>query len=138
MHSNAEESLMLPVNVDNVIAATTFVVERLSAIGCPAKAQAQISVIIDEIFSNIVRHARGAKTAEIRFSFDPETRMVHLTFSDEGAPYNPIRHEEPNVSLPIEKRKIGGLGIFLVRKLSDGLSYEYANGKNILHVDKRI
>ena len=138
MHLNVEKKLLLPAVPDSILRATAFVDSLLEGIGCPPKAHSQLSVIIDEIFSNIVHHAKGAETAEIRFTFTPETRTVRLTFADRGIPYNPLRYETPDVTLPAEKRAIGGLGIFLVRKLADGISYEYADGKNILSIDKRI
>ena len=138
MHTNAPYLLVLPVVFESLPRAAAFVEEHLDTIACSMKARAQLSVILDEIPSNIVRYAKTAETSEICFSFDPETRTVHLTFTDDGEPYNPLRHREPDVSLPVEKRQAGGLGIFLVRKLADAVSYEYADGKNILRVDKKI
>ena len=138
MHLNAKESIVLPAIPDSILKATDFVDRLLDTLNCSAKAHAQLSVIIDEIFSNIVHHARGAYTAEIRFSYDPETHVVELTFLDEGTPYNPLLHKEPDTTLPAEKRAIGGLGIFLVKKLTDRLSYEYSGGKNILHIWKTV
>ena len=138
MHPNIEKTLLLPVGPDSILKATAFVDSLLETIGCSAKTHSQLSVIIDEILSNIVHYAKGADTAEIRFVFTPETRIVRLTFTDKGIPYNPLRYDAPDVTLPAEKRAIGGLGIFLVRKLSDAISYEYADGKNILSIEKRI
>ena len=138
MHFHAKDNLRLPAVPDSILTATAFVEERLEALGCSHKVTAQMSVVIDEILSNIVRHARGAETAELIFAYDSERKVVNLTFLDMGKPYNPLLHEEPDVTLPAEKRAIGGLGIFLVRKLTDGISYEYADGKNILRVQKRL
>ena len=61
-----------------------------------------------------------------------------ITFIDSGLPYNPLGKSDPDVSLPAEEREIGGLGIFLVRKMMDDLSYEYKDGKNILKVRKLL
>ena len=69
-------------------------------------------------------------------SDDPVT--VTLTFIDQGVPYDPLKREEPDVTLPAEKRGIGGLGIFLTKKTMDDVSYEYRDGQNILTLKKKI
>ena len=60
------------------------------------------------------------------------------TFIDKGIPYHPLENKDPDVTLDIEKRKIGGLGIFLVKEMMDEVSYEYADGKNILKLKKNL
>ena len=63
---------------------------------------------------------------------------LELTFIDKGIPYNPLENKDPDVTLDIEKRKIGGLGIFLVKEMMDEVSYEYADGQNILKIKKNL
>ena len=55
-----------------------------------------------------------------------------MTFTDDGIPYNPIKAEEPDVTLSAEERKIGGLGIFMVKKMTESMEYTYEDDKNIL------
>ena len=59
-----------------------------------------------------------------------------MTFIDQGIPYNPLESKDPDITLDIEDREIGGLGIFLVKKTMDELSYEYVDGQNILTMKK--
>ena len=59
------------------------------------------------------------------------------TFLDGGTPFNPLTMKAPDTSLKARERKIGGLGIFMVRKLADEVTYEYADGKNILKIRKK-
>ena len=61
-----------------------------------------------------------------------------MTFIDQGIPYNPLENKDPDITLDIEDREIGGLGIFLVKKTMDELSYEYADGQNILTMKKEL
>ncbi|MDD3340488.1 MAG: ATP-binding protein, partial [Lachnospiraceae bacterium] len=59
-----------------------------------------------------------------------------ITFIDRGIPYNPLARKDPDVTLSAEDRKIGGLGIYMVKKSMDAISYEYVNGQNILKICK--
>ena len=85
-------------------------------------------------------------TFQIHFSFLHSVQVeiknfperLELTFIDKGIPYNPLENKDPDVTLDIEKRKIGGLGIFLVKEMMDEVSYEYADGKNILKLKKNL
>jgi anti-sigma regulatory factor (Ser/Thr protein kinase) len=59
-----------------------------------------------------------------------------ITFIDSGIEYNPLAKTDPDVTLKVEDREIGGLGIFLVKKCMDDVRYEYKDGKNVLTIEK--
>ena len=126
--------------VGNIEAITEFVDQELEARECPLKEQMQIRVAIDEIVANIAQYAYtpGTGNVTVCFDFEEQERTAVLTFIDEGIPYDPMQKEDPDVSLPAEKREIGGLGIFLVRKTMDDMAYRREDGKNILTVRKKI
>ncbi len=69
---------------------------------------------------------------------DVEKNQVYITFIDRGNPYNPLEKLDPDVTLSAEKRSIGGLGIFKVKKSMDDMRYEYKDGQNILTITKRL
>ena len=74
-----------------------------------------------------------------RVSFDiTEDRVARIIFEDSGVPYDPLAKEDPDVTLSANERQIGGLGIFMVKKTMDSVSYEYSEGKNILTLEKRL
>ena len=126
--------------IDNVDDVTDFVNEELESMGCPMKEQFQIDVAIDEIFSNIARYAYAPGTGNATVIVEPgdQPRSVRLTFIDSGTPYNPLEHEDPDIGLPAEQRETGGLGIFIVKNTMDDVSYEHANGNNVLRFEKRF
>ena len=130
----------VPAIIESIPVVTAFIDEQLEALSCPMKAQMQIDVAIDELFSNIARYAYGdgAGDATVRFSFDESTRRVSITFFDRGFPFDPLEQDEPDVTRSAEERTIGGLGIFLVRKTMDGMEYTYENGANVLTIYKKI
>ena len=126
--------------IDNVPAVTRFVDEKLEALDCPLRAQTQIDVAIDELFSNIAKYAYHPDTglATVRVEVEKDPLAVIITFIDNGIPYDPLSTAVPDVTLSAEQRQVGGLGIYLVRKTMDEITYEYKNGQNILKIKKAI
>ena len=118
----------------------TFVAGELEAVNCPEEMQKQLLIVVDEIFANIANYAYegGEGCASVRLETGTEPRSIVMTFIDGGIPFDPLTMKTPDTSLKARERKIGGLGIFLVRKLTDDVSYTYADGKNILRIMKRF
>ena len=126
--------------LENIPSVTAFIDSQLEAVDCPIKAQMQIDVAIDELFSNIARYAYpdGRGHATVRFVFDEANRTISLIFADSGIPFNPLEQQEPDVNKPLAERPIGGLGIFLVRKTMDAVDYRREDGQNILTIQKKL
>lgn len=126
--------------INDVTAATEFLEEELTKLGCSMKTVIQCNVALDEIFSNIVNYgypdAPGPVTVKLREAFEPH--RVYICFEDSGIPYDPLQNEDPDVTLSAEERDAGGLGIFMVKKTMDEVQYRYENGKNILSLMKLI
>ena len=134
------KELTVDAAIENIPAVTAFVEEQLEQVGCPMKAQMQIDIAIDELFSNIAQYAYTPKTgkATVRVEVTGNPMAVVISFIDNGIPYDPLAKADPNVSLPADERQIGGLGIFMVKKSMDEINYEYKNGQNILTIKKHI
>lgn len=134
------KEITVDATIENVQTVTDFVDERLEEVNCPMKALMQINIAIDELFSNVARYAYSDKTGKITVSVDTKGKpmKVQLTFVDEGVPYDPLSKEDPDITLAAEERKIGGLGIYMVKKTMDDFQYEYKDGKNIVTVCKVI
>jgi len=124
-----------PSNDNALQDATAFLEERLDAADCPIKAKMQLLVALDEVFSNIIRCAGASGIAlELRFSKKPFG--LTMSVSDDGKPFDPLRQPLPDTSISPDERPVGGLGILLLRKTMDDLSYRYAHGCNILSMKK--
>ncbi len=134
------DELELEAVNENLVQVQAFADERLASADCPPKVQRQIALAVEEIFINIASYAYapgiGKATVRVEVSKDPVT--VTITFVDHGMPYDPLAKEDPDVSLPANERKIGGLGIFMTKKLMDDIAYTYEDGKNILTLKKNI
>ena len=126
--------------VENLSTVIDFVDEQLQAANCPMKIQMQIDVAVEEIFVNICNYAYSPDVgpATVRVSITDQPPMVDITFIDNGVPYDPLKREDPDISLSAEQRGIGGLGIFIVKKSMDDVKYEYRDGHNILTLKKGL
>lgn len=95
----------------------------------------QIAIIFDEIYSNIVKYSK-AENLELKVGMTEE--FLYLVFEDDGIPYNPLENQEPDTGVPIGERGIGGLGLFMVKRMTEYMEYKYQNGKNQFIVGKKI
>ena len=132
--------LNIDAEVNNLDQVLAFVDEELENYGCSPKTQMQIDIAVEEIFVNIASYAynpeKGSALISVETQEDP--LAVIITFTDGGVPYDPLKKPDPDVTLSAEKRQIGGLGIYMVKKSMDNVTYEYKDGKNILTITKKF
>lgn len=107
-------------------------------IGKPMKLLMQIDLAVEEIFVNIANYAYEDKIGKVWVECTLENDILTIIFEDEGKPFDPLKKDDPDVTASAEEREIGGLGIFLTKKLMDDVNYEYKNGRNVLTLVKKI
>ena len=134
------KELTIAATVENIETVTDFVNEQLESLDCPMKAQMQIDIAIDELFGNIAHYAYNPEIGEatVRVEVVENPLSVVITFIDNGVPYDPLKNDDPDTTLSAEERDIGGLGIYMVKKSMDNITYEYKDGQNILKIKKNI
>ncbi len=139
MNGNAKE-LDVEATDEMLDTVIDFVNEELEKTGADMKAITQIDVAVEELFVNIAHYAYNPDTgpAKVRIEVDDDPLAVSITFFDNGIPYDPLAKPDPDVSLSVEERQIGGLGIFMVKKSMDNVEYEYKDGQNILKITKKL
>ena len=134
------KELTIEATTGNIETVTDFVNEQLETLDCSMKVQMQVDIAIDELFSNIAHYAynpeTGSATVQVEVTENP--LAVVITFIDHGKPYDPLAKEDPDTKLSAEERQIGGLGIYMVKKTMDDVSYEYKDGRNILKIKKNL
>ena len=106
-----------------------FLDTTLGAWEIPMKVVSKLQIVADEIYSNIVRYsqAKNAKVTAVQ-----NGTVLSLRFEDDGKPYDPTTAAEPDITASAEQREIGGLGIFMARKMMDNMDYMYKDGYNVL------
>jgi anti-sigma regulatory factor (Ser/Thr protein kinase) len=99
----------------------------------------EIELILEEWLTNVVQYGlAGVASPSLSFELKANKREAILRLSDNGKPFDPVRHPEPDLTVPVEHRPIGGMGIFMIKKLSDELTHERTGGLNILKVRKSL
>ena len=116
-------------NGNSYAAMQAFLEQRLEGAGVSLRVQNRVQVAADEIWSNIV-HYSGASQASLELRWEEET--LFLRFTDDGKPYDPTAAPEPDTTLTADERKIGGLGLHMVRKMTTSMTEQYSGAKNSL------
>ena len=98
-----------------------------------------INICLDELFTNIVNYGFEDKLEHMtRFTINLDNKVLTLIIEDEGIAFNPLEKEDPEIPADLIDVRIGGLGIHIVRKLMDDISYKREQGKNRLTMKKFI
>lgn len=100
----------------------------------------KIELSVEEAVDNVVNYAYegGIGWLEAGTRLDNESLILTIELRDAGVPFNPLEREDPDITLPADQRSVGGLGIFLCKKLMDNISYRYEDGNNVLVMTKRV
>jgi anti-sigma regulatory factor (Ser/Thr protein kinase) len=100
----------------------------------------KLRLSIEEAVENVVRYAYdgGIGWLETNIDFNQDTLLLTIQLRDAGVPFNPLEKADPDVTLSAEDRNIGGLGIYLCKKMMDNIEYRYEDGNNVLTMTKRV
>lgn len=141
------KELITAAKTDNLSEVLTFLEGYLEEKDCSPKASMQLAIAVEEMFVNIANYAyKGSdlpdndRTAKITIE-DTEINgspAVSVSLFDKGMPYDPLAKEDPDTTLSAEEREIGGLGIFMVKKSMDNVSYKRVDDMNIFTMEKTI
>lgn len=134
------KELVVEATTQNMNKVLAFVDDQLDAVDCPMLTQTSIEIAVEELFVNIAHYAYVQETgiAVVQVTVREDPLSVEITFIDHGRQYDPLTRPDPDITLPRQKRKKGGLGIFMVKQSMDAVAYEYKDGKNILTIKKNL
>lgn len=119
---------------------TDYVEAELEEAGFSFKDILRMKVCLEEVFINVAHYAYGDTTGDVVIGIEHDTVNNQIVFSitDSGTPFNPLAKTDPDVTLALEERQIGGLGIFICKKIMDDILYNHIDGKNVLTMIKKI
>ena len=115
-----------------------FIVENYGQYFSSEKLNFQINMVVDEIFGNIAKYAfnnEGGKVNILSWMEENPLRL-NIKFVDNGVPFNPLELEEPDITSSLDNRRIGGLGIYIVKNMVDSFVYKYIHKCNVLTITK--
>ena len=133
------KNLTLPNDVQEVPQLAAFVEDICEVAGIDMGTTMKMNLAIEEAVVNVMNYAypSGVK-GEVRIKAEVHEGYVEFLISDDGTPFNPTEVEDADTTLSAEERKIGGLGIFLVKHFMDIIEYKYEDGQNILTLRKNL
>ena len=130
------KTLRIAAEVGKLTDVLFFIDTLLADAGCPMKAPMQIDVALEELFVNIAHYAYPNSAGDAEIDVNVTQEYIEITLTDSGIPYDPLAKPDPDITLSAAERAIGGLGIFMSKKLMDEISYKREDGKNILTIKK--
>ena len=131
-------TLAVPGTLDGLAEAVRAAQAFCDEVEAPGLARANVMTALDEVLANIVHHGLRGIPGTIELTMDLDERGVVACVADTAAPFDPLLMPLPDTSLPLEQRKLGGLGIALVRALTDDVAYERRDGRNHLTLTWRV
>lgn len=134
LHTEPPESKKFFLSKETFDDVTAYIAERCSAAGCDEATVDHIVIASSEILANIDTYVYE-NGGEIEVMTKCRDRRMTVVFKDNGKPFDPLSAQEPDVTLPLSKRRPGGLGIFIVKKLMSDISYIYENDQNVLTIE---
>ena len=139
MERKVSKQLVIRNSVEELNRVVAFLEQLEEEWQFPAGSIIPINLVLDEALSNVIFYAyEEGSTHEIMIDVDYDSNQLAITVTDTGKPFDPTQKEEPDIHLPADQRPIGGLGIFLMRKIMDEISYQRSGQENILRMTKRI
>jgi len=129
----------VPADPAQLSVLTEFLREFGSAAALAPTQVGTFELALEEIFMNIVMYGSQPGIApRVEVSLDLGTDAVTMTVEDDGPQFDPLSLPPPDVTASLADRRVGGLGVFLVRKIMDTVSYELIAGRNQLRMSKRL
>jgi sigma-B regulation protein RsbU (phosphoserine phosphatase) len=98
-----------------------------------------VDLALEEALANVIMYAypEGEK-GDVTLSTHVKDNIIYMKLSDKGIPFNPLEQKEADLNVSLEERKIGGLGIHLIKEIMDEVAYAHEDGKNVLKMQKKL
>jgi len=132
-------TLRIPAQVSQLALVRQFLEASGASLGLPSSVTHALTLAVDESLSNIVQHGYQGQLGTIEIELERSGNTVIIRLRDQGPPFDPTRLPDPDTALPLDRRPVGGLGVYLTRRSVDTVAYEFtAAGDNLLTLTKKI
>ncbi len=134
------DPITVPASKENLADVLEFIRQKVEAFPHQDNALLQLELSVEEAYVNIASYAYPEESGEITvgLNIDENPLIVTVELIDTGIRFNPLEKEEPDISMEIDDKKPGGLGILLLKENADQVHYQYLDGRNILTIQKRL
>jgi anti-sigma regulatory factor (Ser/Thr protein kinase) len=139
MQQTLYRSLTLPNDIETIPTLSQFIDECAETVGLDSSLTMALNLAIEEAVVNVMLYAYPEGTVgDVTIRFSATGEELEIVITDSGTPFDPTQCQDADITLSVEERPIGGLGIFLERQLMDAISYRRADGHNILTMRKTL
>lgn len=136
-----KKAITVEASMEYLDKVTSFIEAFLEDYACPMKITMKILLCVEELYANVVNYAYGSKDGNCTIELAGKTyeteNEVCICMRDQGVPFDPFAKEDPDITLSVDEREIGGLGIYMVKNIMDTVSYEYKQQENIVTITKK-
>ena len=135
------KKVTLPADKSRIAEGIAPVLALLEEEGAEHKIIYKVELALDEVLTNVASYAYAPELGDVTIEYGilaDEERTLQVSVIDSGKEFNPLQNEDPDTTLSAEERGIGGLGLFLVKKSMDEVTYRRKDGKNILTMKKKF
>ncbi|RHO66023.1 MULTISPECIES: ATP-binding protein [unclassified Parabacteroides] len=130
-------TLIIKNELEQLTRLYAFLDRQAVAYGLEELQLMQVKLALEEAVTNVILYAYpDKKDQDIRIDMSYENKRLTIVITDTGTDFNPLERQEPDLTLSLEERPIGGLGIYLVKQLMTEVTYSRSAGKNILTMTK--
>lgn len=130
-------TLTIRSDIEEIPRVSARLEELMLANGFSSEAVLDTQLAVEEAVTNVIVHGYGGTGGQIRVSCRVSPAMAEIQIIDTAPPFDPLSIPEPDIDGDVDERRIGGLGVYLIRQVMDGFSYHYEGGKNILTLTKK-
>jgi serine/threonine-protein kinase RsbW len=134
---DTQVSLTIPADINEIPKVSSELEALMKNHGFPDEDILDTQLAVEEAVTNIVMHGYGNTGGDVAILFRASLGIVEIQLEDRAIPFNPLTLPEPDLTSDVDDRKIGGLGIFLIRKVMNDIQYRFEDNKNILVMVKR-
>ena len=129
---------IFPAEINELASVIVFLEEELDKAQANPKLMVTLAVALEELFVNVAHYAYPDSKGTVKIGIDTSGDSIVIRLIDSGIPFDPTAKKDPDITESAEERKIGGLGIYMVKKSMDKMSYEYKNNQNVLKLTKNL
>lgn len=130
-------SLRIPADLQEIAILSERIEATMAKEGFSEGDILDTQLAVEESVTNIILHGYAETSGEIAITIRLDPGQITIELADQASPFDPLSLPEPDLEADIDDRKIGGLGIFLTRKLMDAVTYRFEDNKNILTMVKK-
>jgi len=130
-------TLTIPAEIDEIPKVSVALEEAMQAHAFSEEEILDTQLAVEEAITNSIVHGYKGNTGSVAVSLQVTKELAEIRIEDEAPPFDPLQLPEPDLEGELDERRIGGLGVFLIRRVMDEVIYRYENARNILTLIKR-